>query len=148
MKTIMSLLIFFLVAIARAADPSADIAVSFAPRQGEPVTVIAPSVLLNEGVTLPLDIPNAVRIVEVAPRFDEKGSTIKALVISILDPGTILPATPGVPSASGAPAASPIPPHPVVLLKTTVPYAADREISFFKTAQGEWSIKVSKIAKP
>lgn len=129
----------------RAAAPAADISITFAPKQGEAITATAPGAWLD-GVTLPLDVPNAVRIVEVAPLYDDEGKSIAGLHISILDPGTILPATPGLSYPGGS--TGPVPPKPLALLQTTVRFQLDRDIVFFQSPAGDWSIKVKNLVRP
>jgi hypothetical protein len=115
-----------------AADPSADISVKFTPAEGEPVSATATGALLGGPVALPLDVPNAIRIVEVAVVFDEEGREPRNLQIDILDPGTILP------GAS---------PKPMTLMHATVRFAAGSDIVFFKSTSGTWSVRVDALSK-
>jgi hypothetical protein len=122
---------------AQAADPTADITITFTAKQGQPETATLPAAILSNAVhAVSLDLPNALRLVEVSVIRDEEGKQLEGLKVGVLDPGTMLPGAPN------------ISPHPLTLMSTIVKFETDRDIVVFKTSLGDWSVKVTNLAKP
>lgn len=138
---IFAVLLFF-AASAMAADPTADISVTFAPKEGSPITAEAPRVSLNAATTIPLDIPGALRLVEISPLQDKENGPFVRLNVVLRDPGTILPGTPGNGSSPAIPAVA------IAIAQTLVKLEMDQDIVFLKSPTGTWSVKVSSVSKP
>jgi hypothetical protein len=131
-----------LTASAVAADPTADISVSFAPKEGAPITAEAPKVSLTAATTIPLDVPGALRLVEISPLQEKENGPFTLLNIMLRDPGTILPGTPG---NGGSPA---IPPVALAIAQALVKLENNKDIVFLKSPAGTWSVKVSPVSGP
>ena len=138
MRTALFFLLFLLSAtIGHSADPTADITVIFTGKQGPPESATLPAAKLS-GVThtVPLDLPFALRLVEVSVTRDEDSKEIDGLKVALLDPGTMLP---GAPNVS---------PHPLTLMSSVVKFEVDRDIVVFKSSNGDWSVRLSNLSKP
>ncbi len=130
----------FLMVPAMAADPFADISATFTPKDGAPITAEAPRASLNAATTIPLDIPGAIRLVEISPLQEKENGPFTQLNIAVRDPGTILP---GTSSASGN-----TPPMALAIAQVLVKLDGDKPIVFLKTPTGTWSVRVSSVSKP
>jgi hypothetical protein len=135
-----------LMASAMAADPTADISATFTPKDGAPITAEAPRVSLGAATTIPLEIPGALRLVEISPLQEKENGPFTQLNIMVRDPGTILPGIPG----SGTPGngTSPTPSVAIAIAQALVKLESDKDIVFLKTPTGTWSVKVSSVSKP
>lgn len=138
--------IFFLLVLftvsAMAANPTADISVTFTPKDGAPITAEAPRVSLNAATTIPLDIPGAIRLVEISPLQEKENGPFTLLNIMLRDPGTILPGTPGAGNNPATPSMA------LAIAQALVPLENDKDIAFLKSPTGTWSVKVSAMSKP
>jgi hypothetical protein len=142
MKTLRTLIFLAAAAAAAAADMTADISVTFAPMEGPPVSAEVPHAGLDAVTTIPLDVPGALRLVEISPVQDKGDETVTRLNIVLRDPGTILPGTPGTGSFG------PIQPQALVIAQAVVKMTPDQPIVFLKTPSGTWSVRLSSISKP